>query len=62
MMILQGDQCHITVKYRDSAHRYYNIKVKLNHIISIVFHNLRNNDSDLLMKGLANSILKYVFT
>ena len=28
---------HITGKYRDSEHRDYDIKVRLNHIIPIVF-------------------------
>ena len=44
--------CHITVKYRGSAHRDCNINVKLNHKISIVFHNLKNYDSHLIMQEL----------
>ena len=36
------DHCHITGKYRGSAHRDCNINLKLNHQISIVFHNLKN--------------------
>ena len=46
------DHCHITVKYRGSAHRDCNINVKLNHKISIVFHNLKNYDSHLIMQEL----------
>ena len=34
--------CHITVKYRGSAHRDCTINVKLNHKIPILFHNLKN--------------------
>ena len=34
------DHCHITRKCRDSAHRDCNVKVKLNQIIPIEFHNL----------------------
>ena len=34
------DHCHITGKYRGSAFRDFNIKVKLYHKISILFHNL----------------------
>ena len=38
------DPCHITGKYRDSAHRNCNINAKLSHKIPIVFHNLKNYD------------------
>ena len=41
--------CHITEKNRGSAHRDCNINVKLNHIIPVVFHNLKNYDSFLIM-------------
>ena len=34
------DHCHITRKYKGSAHRDCNITLKLNHKISIVFRNL----------------------
>ena len=43
------DYCHITGKYRDFAHRDCNIKVKLNHKIPIVFHNVKNYDSHRIM-------------
>ena len=33
------DHCHITRKYRGSAYRDCNIKLKLDHKIPIVFHN-----------------------
>ena len=46
------DHCHITGKYRDSAHRDCNIKVKLNHKIFIEFHNLYNYDSYRVMQEL----------
>ena len=32
------DHCHITGKYKGSAHRDCNINIKLNHKIPIVFH------------------------
>ena len=35
------DRCHITRKHRGSVQRDHNINVKLNHKISIVFHNLK---------------------
>ena len=44
------DHCHITGKHRGSAHRDCNINVKLNHKISVVFHNLKKYDSHLIMQ------------
>ena len=46
--------CHITGKYRGSAHRDCNINLKLNHKILIIFHNLKNFDSHLIMQELGN--------
>ena len=43
---------HITGKYRSSAHRDFNIKVKLNHKIFIASHNLKNHDSNLIMQEI----------
>ena len=42
--------CLIIGKYRNSAHREYNIKVKLNHKIPVVFYNIRNYHSDLIIQ------------
>ena len=50
--------CHITGKYRDSAHRDCNINVKLNRKISVVFHNLKNYDWHLIMHKLGKSNLE----
>ena len=51
--------CHITGKYRgSSAHRDCNINVKLNHTIPVVFHNLKNYDSHLIMQKLGKFNLK----
>ena len=44
--------CHITGKFRKSAHRYCNIKVKLNHKLPLVFRNLKNCNSYLMMSEL----------
>ena len=35
------DHCHITGKYRGSAHRDCNINLKLNHQIPVIFHKLK---------------------
>ena len=52
------DHCHITRKCTGSAHRDCNINLKLNHKISIVFHNLKNYDSHLIMQELGKFNLK----
>ena len=44
--------CHITGKYIGSGHRDCNINVKLNHKIPIVFHNVKNYDSQFFMQEL----------
>ena len=36
------DYCHMTGKYRGSAHRVCHINLKLNNKIPVVFHNLRS--------------------
>ena len=52
LIIDYGDHCHTTAKYRGSAHRDYNINLKLNHKIPAVFHNLKNYYSFLIMQEL----------
>ena len=46
------DYCHVARKYRGSARRDYNINVKLNHKIPVVFHNLKNYNLHLIMQEL----------
>ena len=52
------DNCHITGKYRDNAHKDCNINVTLNHKIPVVFHNLKNYDSHLIIQELDKFNLK----
>ena len=52
------DNCHITGKYRGSAHRDCNINVKLNHKFPVVFYNLKTYDSYLIMQELGKFNLK----
>ena len=44
--------CHVTGKHKSSAYRDCNMKVNLNHKITVVFHNLKNCDSHLDMQQL----------
>ena len=43
------DHCHIPGKYRGSAYRDCNINFRLNHKNPVVFCNLKNYDSHLVM-------------
>ena len=52
------DHCHITGKYGGSAHRDCNINLKQNHKITVVFHNLKNYDSHLIMQELGKFSMK----
>ena len=45
------DYCHITGKYRGCAHRDCNINLKI-HKIPVVFNNLKNYNSHLIMQQL----------
>ena len=50
--VKERDSCHSTGKYRGSAQRDSNIKIKLNLKISIVIDNLKNYDSHIIMQQL----------
>ena len=52
------DHCHITGKYRGSAHRDCNINVKLNYKIPVVIHNLKYYESHLIIQELGKFNLK----
>ena len=52
------DHCHITGKYRGSAHRDCTINLKLNHKIPAVFHNLKNYNFHLITQELGKFNLK----
>ena len=52
------DYCHITAKCKGSAHRNYDINLKLNHKIPAVFHDLKNYCSHLIMQELDKFNLK----
>ena len=46
------DHCHITGKYRSSAQRDCNVNLKLNKKTPVVFLNLKNYYSHLIMQEL----------
>ena len=46
------DHCIITRKYRSSVRKDCNINLRLNHKTPVVFHNLKNYDSHLIMQEL----------
>ena len=52
------DDCHIAGKYRGPLHRDHNINLKLNHKNPIVFHNLKDYDSNLIVQELGKLSLK----
>ena len=52
------DHCHMTRKYRGSPRRDCNVNVKLNHKVPLVFCNLKNYDSHLIMQELGKSNFK----
>ena len=59
------DHCHITRKYRGSAHKGCNINIKINQKMFVVFHNLKNYDSHLgklklQINVISNRLEKYM--
>ena len=50
------DHCHITERYNWAAHSACNLKLRLSPkttVVHVVFHNVRGNDSHLLMKAIS---------
>ncbi len=46
------DHCHVTGEFRGAAHNDCNLNYKFRPRIPVIFHNLRNYDSHLIMQGL----------
>ena len=58
------DHCHITGKYRGSAHQECNLKLRVNPEeikIPVIFHNLRGYDSHLLMQQIGEIAKKHTY-
>ena len=48
------DHCHITGKYRGSAHKECNLKLKIPGKLPIIFHNLEGYDGHIIYRELNN--------
>ena len=46
------DHCHVTGKYRGSAHRSCNVNLKLAKKVLVIFHNSRGYDRYLIMQEI----------
>ena len=58
------DHCHITGKYRGSAHQECNLKLRLNPEeikIPVIFHNLRGYDSHFIMQQIGEITKKHTY-
>ena len=58
------DHCHITGKFRGSAHQECNLKLRIkpeNLKISVIFHNLRGYDSHFIMQQIGEIANKYAY-
>ena len=59
------DHCHITGKYRGSAHQDCNLKLRINPEeikIPVIFHNLRGYDSHFLMQEIGAIVNNNTYT
>ena len=58
------DHCHITGKYRGSAHQECNLQIRLNPEkikIPVIFHNLRGYDSHFIMQEIGAIVKDYEY-
>ena len=58
------DHCHITGKFRGSAHQECNLKLRIKPEdikIPVIFHNLRNYDSKFIMQQIGKIAKKHVY-
>ena len=52
------DHCHVTGKFRGTAHESCNLNFQLTKKIPVIFHNLRSYDSHLIFYELDKSDVK----
>ena len=55
------DHCHVTGKYRGSAHLVCNLNFNLTNKIPVVFHNLKGYDSHFIMQEIGDIVTKNVY-
>ena len=55
------DHCHITGKYRGSAHQYCNLQFQITDKIPVIFHNLRGYDSHFIIQEIGEIIKKNTY-
>ena len=55
------DHCHVTGKYRGSAHVICNLNFQLTNKIPVVFHNLKGYDSHFIMQEIGYIVKKNVY-
>ena len=58
------DHCHITGKYRGSAHQECNLKLRIKPEeikIPVIFHNLKGYDSHFIMQQIGAIVKKYTY-
>ena len=55
------DHCHVTGKYRGSAHQDCNLNFSLTKKIPVVFHNLKGYDSHFIMQEIGNIVKKKAY-
>ena len=58
------DHCHITGKFRGSAHQDCNLKLRINPEevkIPVIFHNLRGYDSHFIMQDIGAIVKKHTY-
>ncbi|XP_068707688.1 uncharacterized protein [Montipora foliosa] len=55
------DHCHITGKYRGSAHQDCNLNFRITEKIPVMFHNLRGYDSHFIMQEIGEMVKKHTY-
>ena len=55
------DHCHITGKYRGSAHQDCNLIFRITDKIPVIFHNLRGYDSHFIMQNIGEIVKKNTY-